>query len=193
GHLHEQQTKHRSHPKQHEHRGLHQEVDQVTSGQVLLVEDLEDDRDEDEAAEDGQDPGLTAADPLPGQVHVLPHPELFRGFSVLGGVCWCRVRAHRSSSTLRLVSPVVIRSTTIAWLVWAAGRTSTSRPCRMTAIRSATSNTSSRLCEPSSTACPRSTSVRTRSRTIRVCATPSAAVGSSMITSSDCHSTALAI
>ena len=73
------------------------------------------------------------------------------------------------------------------------GRSATTRPRYSTAIRSATSNTSFMLCETSITASPRSASRRTSASTFAVWATPSAAVGSSMITSLVFQSTALAI
>ena len=60
-------------------------------------------------------------------------------------------------------------------------------------IRSATSKTSFMLWDTNSAACPCSASRRVRSSTIRVWATPSAAVGSSMITSFASQSTAFAI
>ena len=59
-------------------------------------------------------------------------------------------------------------------------------------MRLLTSKTSFRLCEISSTASPRSASRLISSSTIVVCATPSAAVGSSMITSWAWDMTALA-
>ena len=59
-------------------------------------------------------------------------------------------------------------------------------------IRSATSKTSVRLCETSTTASPCSPSRLTRSSTCRVCATPSAAVGSSRKTTRLFHITARA-
>ena len=60
-------------------------------------------------------------------------------------------------------------------------------------IRSATSKTSFMLCDTISAAWPCSASLRVRSSTILVWATPSAAVGSSMITSLASQSTAFAI
>ena len=60
-------------------------------------------------------------------------------------------------------------------------------------MRSATSKTSFMLWEMMSAACPMSASRRTSSSTIFVWATPSAAVGSSMMTSFAFHSTDLAI
>ena len=60
-------------------------------------------------------------------------------------------------------------------------------------IRSATSKTSFMLWETNSAAWPCSARRRVRSSTIRVWATPSAAVGSSMITSFASQSTAFAI
>ena len=63
----------------------------------------------------------------------------------------------------------------------------TLRPSRSTVMRSATSKTSCMLCEIRTTARPCSASRRTRSSTWRVWATPSAAVGSSRITSCEFH------
>ncbi len=60
-------------------------------------------------------------------------------------------------------------------------------------IRSATSKTSFMLWDTNSAAWPCSASRRVRSSTMRVWATPSAAVGSSMITSFASQSTAFAI
>ena len=59
-------------------------------------------------------------------------------------------------------------------------------------MRSATSKTSTRLCETSTTASPCSARRLTRSSTCRVCATPSAAVGSSRKTTRLFHITARA-
>src|SRR6202020_3317028 len=73
-----------------------------------------------------------------------------------------------------------------------AGALTTRRPRYRTAIRSATSNTSGRLCETTSTATPRLESLLIRLRTISVWATPRAAVGSSMMTSLACDITAFA-
>ena len=66
------------------------------------------------------------------------------------------------------------------------------RPRRSTVIRSATSKTSCRLCEMITTARPCSARRLTSSSTCRVWATPSAAVGSSRITSREFHITARA-
>ena len=74
----------------------------------------------------------------------------------------------------------------------ATGPSATIRPRWSTAIRSATSKTSLRLWEITITARPRSRSRRTRSSTIRVWTTPSAAVGSSRSTTLEFHITALA-
>src|SRR5437764_530546 len=60
-------------------------------------------------------------------------------------------------------------------------------------MRSETANTSFMLCEIRTTASPLSARRRTSSRTWAVCATPSAAVGSSRMTTLLFHSTALAI
>ena len=67
------------------------------------------------------------------------------------------------------------------------------RPRYRAAMRSATAKTSFMLCEISTTARPLSASCRTSSSTWAVCATPSAAVGSSRMTSRLFHSTALAM
>ena len=74
----------------------------------------------------------------------------------------------------------------------ARARASTLRPRRRTVIRSATSKMSLRLCEMITTASPCSPSRFTRSSTWRVWATPSAAVGSSRMTSREFHITARA-
>src|SRR5579862_238116 len=68
----------------------------------------------------------------------------------------------------------------------------TLRPSRSTVIRCAVSNTSCRLWEMITTASPCSARRRTRSSTCSVWATPSAAVGSSRITSFEFHITARA-
>ena len=60
-------------------------------------------------------------------------------------------------------------------------------------MRSETAKTSFMLCEISTTPRPLSASRRTSSSTWAVCATPSAAVGSSRMTTRLFHSTALAI
>ena len=67
-----------------------------------------------------------------------------------------------------------------------------SRPRRSTVIRSATSKMSCRLWEIRTTARPCSASRLTSSSTCSVCETPSAAVGSSRITSREFHITARA-
>ena len=71
-------------------------------------------------------------------------------------------------------------------------KTAMLRPSRSTVIRSATAKTSCRLCEMSTTASPWSARRSTSSSTCSVCATPSAAVGSSRITSREFHITARA-
>ena len=73
-----------------------------------------------------------------------------------------------------------------------AGPCATIWPRYRITIRSATANTSLRLCETTSTATPCEASRLIRLKTILVCATPSAAVGSSMITSFAFDMTALA-
>ena len=73
-----------------------------------------------------------------------------------------------------------------------AGPSATIRPRWRMAIRSATWKTSLRLCEITITARPRSRRRRTRSSTIPVWTTPSAAVGSSRSTTLEFHITALA-
>src|SRR5215472_4163187 len=83
--------------------------------------------------------------------------------------------------------PVVMYSTTLCRSKSAAGPSATIRPRNSTAIRSATSKTSFRLCEITITASPRSRSRLTRSSTTRVCTTPRAAVGSSSSTSLELH------
>ena len=93
---------------------------------------------------------------------------------------------------LRLVPPVVMYSTTVCRSNFEASSWTTNRPRYRTAIRSATSKTSVRLCEMTITARPRSRRRLMRSSTCLVCTTPRAAVGSSMITSFEFHITALA-
>ena len=66
------------------------------------------------------------------------------------------------------------------------------RPSRSTKILSPTAKTSCRLCEMRMTASPCWASRSTSSRTCSVCATPSAAVGSSRMTSFEFHITARA-
>src|SRR5581483_1537052 len=88
--------------------------------------------------------------------------------------------------------PAVIASTICCWVVVERSYTPTLRPRRSTVIRFAVSNTSCRLCEIRTTASPCSASRLTSASTCSVCATPSAAVGSSRITSFEFHITALA-
>src|ERR1019366_4767369 len=88
--------------------------------------------------------------------------------------------------------PVVMYSTVLCRSKPDAGPSTTIRPRWSTAIRSATSKMSLRLCEITITASPRSRSRRTRSSTIRVWTTPRAAVGSSKSTTLEFHITALA-
>src|ERR1700730_11451461 len=87
---------------------------------------------------------------------------------------------------------VVMSSTTLWRSKSVACPWATIRPRYRTARRSATSKTSTRLWEITSTARPLSASRRMRSSTILVWATPRAAVGSSMITSLEFHITARA-
>ena len=75
----------------------------------------------------------------------------------------------------------MIASTTCCWLVSVRLYSATFWPSRSTVIESATSKTSCRLCEMRITARPCSPSRLTSASTWRVCATPSAAVGSSRI------------
>ncbi len=89
-------------------------------------------------------------------------------------------------------SPAVIACTTSSWVVVARSYTPTFRPSRRTAILVAVSKMSCRLCEMSTTPSPCSARRLTSSSTCSVWATPSAAVGSSRITSREFHITARA-
>ena len=89
-------------------------------------------------------------------------------------------------------TPAVIAATTSCCVVVARSNTPTFRPSRRTVIRSAVSKMSWRLCEMITTARPCSPRRRTSASTCSVWATPSAAVGSSRITSLEFHWTALA-
>ncbi len=75
------------HAQQDEHRALDQEVDQVPGGQEDRVLDLEDDDEEDEAAEDGEHAALATADPL------ADHPDVLAQRSAQFGECGL---GHRS-------------------------------------------------------------------------------------------------
>ena len=89
-------------------------------------------------------------------------------------------------------SPAVIACTTSCCVVASRSKRPALRPRRSTVIRSATAKTSWRLCEIRMTARPCSASRLTSASTCSVCATPSAAVGSSRITSFEFHITARA-
>src|SRR6185369_9642568 len=89
-------------------------------------------------------------------------------------------------------APAVIASTTCVWVTSVRLYSATFWPRRRTVMVSATSKMSCRLWEIRTTARPCSPRRLTRSRTWRVCATPSAAVGSSRITTFEFHMTALA-
>jgi hypothetical protein len=89
--------------------------------------------------------------------------------------------------------PLVISSITWARLLSAARTCAAVWPRYSTEIESATSKTSFMLWLTSTTASPASARRRTSCSTCSVCATPSAAVGSSRITSLEFHSTARAI
>src|SRR5690606_5555508 len=87
--------------------------------------------------------------------------------------------------------PAVMSSTTWPWVTSVRATSAATRPRYSAVMRSATSNTSFMLWEMSTTPWPVSARRRTRSSTWRVWATPSAAVGSSRITTLDSHSAAL--
>ena len=89
-------------------------------------------------------------------------------------------------------TPAVIAWTTSCCVVFARSKTPTFRPRRRTVMRVAVSKMSCRLCEMITTARPCSASRLTSASTCSVWATPSAAVGSSRITSFEFHCTALA-
>ena len=88
--------------------------------------------------------------------------------------------------------PAVIAWTTSCSVVSVRLNSATFWPSRSTVMLSATSKMSCRLCEIRTTPSPCSARRLTRSSTWRVWATPSAAVGSSRITSCEFHITALA-
>ena len=56
----EEQDEHLAHPEQHEHRRLDEQVYEVARGQEVRVQRLEQDRDQEEPADDGQDPASPA-------------------------------------------------------------------------------------------------------------------------------------
>ncbi len=153
-------------------------------GQEVRVERLEQDRDQEEPADDGQHAALagrtrahrrhagTRAAIRPRSTPASrarrrgrrPRSARPRARAVLVRRPWSRSALHRR--LLRRAGdavdrPVVIRSTTICGSISAAGRTATMCPRRSTAMRSATSNTSFMLCETISTASPRSARRRT--------------------------------
>ena len=95
-----------------------------------------------------------------------------------------------TSSSSWNVSAPVMAATTSSIDTSLGFRRATRVPSRMTSIRSATSNTSGMLWLMSTTERPCSRTRWTCSSTLRVCTTPSAAVGSSMNTTRFAHVTA---
>src|SRR5581483_4724865 len=146
------------HREHHEHGALLEEVDQVHRGQEERVEDREDDRDHDHRSDHGEDAALPSGDAAEPQPEVLPQrlgddlgrqlglDRLFRGDRRVGRQLY-RVGHQRCA-------PVVMYSTTLWRSKFLMLSWTTSRPRYITAILSATSNTSFRLCEITITASP---------------------------------------
>ena len=168
----EQQDEDLAHREQAEHRGLDEQVDEVAGGQELRVEGLEEDRDQDQPRDDRQDPALAGLDPGERRPEVFadgirgdlgrngelgPASRLLRLDVRLGRPTvssTLAIRRRLRSCASRSDWPVVIRSTTICRSNPLLGPNATSRPRCSTATRSATSNTSFKLCEIMRTAQP---------------------------------------
>src|SRR4051794_34651701 len=196
----QQQDEDDPHPDDGDRRHLDDEVDEVPRGQEPVVLGLEDDRDQEQADDDRQRAELAGADagpPAPREV-----AERLVGSTRDSGGCGVRgidrgSRAHAGTSAWTWPgtldsAPAVIASTTWVWVTSVRLYSATFCPRRSTVMVSATSKMSCRLWEISTTARPCSPRRRTRSSTCRVCATPSAAVGSSRMTTLEFHMTALA-
>ena len=167
---------------------LDEQVDEVAGGEELRVERLEEDRDEEQPADDGQDAALArrgswqptrGSTRRPSRRRARPGPRARasagRGFGLRFGLLLtrcgsstCAISSLASAVAARAgpTRPVVMRSTTICRSSSAAGRWATTGRGSRTAMRSATSKTSFMLCETISTARPWSASRRMRSSTI---------------------------
>src|SRR5581483_5383825 len=187
-----------------EHRradGLVDEVDHVGGGEEVRRREAEDDHDGDLADDDRERAEIAGA-----EVELCPRPhacEAARELLLLerrrAAVLPNDVRARHASAfavdgmpATFVGVPAVIASTTACCVVDRRSNTPTVLPSRSTVIRSAVSKTSWRLWEIKMTPMPCWPRRRTSSSTCSVCATPSAAVGSSRMTSFPFHITARA-
>src|SRR5262249_44878301 len=189
-----------------EHRGsggLLDQVDEVDGREEVRRREGEDDDDDDLAEDDRHRAEIARPEvepgPLPqpgdpaGKLFLLERRRSTVGPDDVGGAAHASGTPAGDAIPATFVgTPAVIASTIVCCVVVRRSNTPTSRPRRRTVIRSAVSKTSWRLCEMSTTASPCSPSRRTSASTWRVCATPSAAVGSSRMTSFEFHCTALA-
>ena len=170
----QQQHQHDTHRDRPDRDALQRQVGQVDRGQEAIVGDREDDPDDRQRDQDAQRAGLALRQLA--QHHARVQRGLAAGLGSGSGLIGHR-RAHAIIPTAPVMAP-----TTAWWLDTSASNSPALRPSRRMTTRSATWNTSARLCETSSTPSPRSLRRSTSSSTCCVCATPSAAVGSSRIT-----------
>src|SRR5262249_52928183 len=163
-----------------EHRGVGGDVAGV--GRREEVGRVDQREDEDQRDQDQPDPRARAGDQrLPPRAALLLRGLLDLRFPHLAG--------HRPSSSWKVLAPVM--AATMSSIETSFGRRRATRwPSRSTSMRSATSKTSGMLWLISTTDRPCWRTFLICSSTLRVCTTPSAAVGSSMNTTLFAHVTA---
>src|SRR5260370_6221414 len=161
----------------------------------MLVLALEKQPDHYESDEDRTGTELPLREPEVGSIPELLNGGSPRAHSRIAFYAWDwivlvgHLRGHSITPLLSVLLPV-IAATTWSGVVWLRMYVPTRRPRRKTIMRSATVNTSDRLCEMSTTASPRSRNWTMSRSTIAVCSTPKEAVGSSRSTTFDPHKTA---
>src|SRR5262249_49940663 len=183
-------------------RGLRDQVHEVDRREEVRRREAEDDHDGDLADDERRSPEVAGADvelrAFPDATEPTRQLLLLEGRRAIRAGDVGRRHAPAPSPTVDVIpetfvgTPAVIASTTACCVVWRRSNTPTLRPSRGAVIRSAVSKTSCRLCEMSITPRPWLPRRRTSSSTCSVCATPSAAVGSSRTTSFEFHITARA-
>src|SRR5205807_7443984 len=178
------------------------DVVEVVGGEEVRRLEAEEDDDEDQPEDDREDPEVA-------RLEVVQSPAVEAGHS--GGRLFCGRRglvlpddldpggthtdapaAVAAMPETFVGAPAVIAWTTSSGVVFSRSYRPTFRPRRRTVMRVAVSKTSCRLWEMITTARPCSARRRTSASTCSVWATPSAAVGSSRMTSLEFHCTAFA-
>src|SRR5262245_61425512 len=180
----EQEHEHDPHGHGRRPGHLDDQVAEVPRAEVERILVVEEERDQDNGKQERRAAEIAGLDALRG--NLLPACPRLR---LRAGGRRRRLDGHTTACS---VEPNVIAWTICCSVTSLRWNTPTFRPSRRTAIRSATSKTSRRLCEISTTARPCSARRLTRSSTCCVWATPSAAVGSSSMTSFEFHITARA-